>query len=130
MGTPPNTNSNSNISARALRCPAWAAVAFVASLLNLVRVSRAFQYCFLSRHHTNLKNHHTNRFCMVTPIVSSNYRCLYQLCYVKLSSTNQNVNLLLVDDPGRVRSQITSVVCQIERFDFDCNMVVTRKVII
>jgi hypothetical protein len=36
----------------------------------------------------------------------------------------------LLDDPGRFRSQITSVVCQIQRFDFDCNLVVTRKVII
>jgi hypothetical protein len=35
-----------------------------------------------------------------------------------------------LDDPGRVRSQITSVVCQIQRFDFDCNLVVTRKLII
>jgi hypothetical protein len=33
----------------------------------------------------------------------------------------------------KVRSEITSVVCQIgvlQRFDFDCNLVVTRKVII
>ena len=67
---------------------------------------------------------------MVTPIVISKYRHLYQLCYVKLFSTNQNVNLVLLDDPGRVRSQITSVVCQIQRFDFDCNLVVTRKLII
>jgi hypothetical protein len=36
----------------------------------------------------------------------------------------------LLGDPGRVRSQITSVVYQIEWDDFDCNMVVTRKVII
>jgi hypothetical protein len=43
---------------------------------------------------------------------------------------DQNGNLLLLDDPGRVRSQIISVVCQIQRFDFDCNLVVTRKVII
>ena len=34
----------------------------------------------------------------------------------------------MLDDPGRVRSQITSVVCQIQRFDFDCKLVVTRKV--
>jgi hypothetical protein len=67
---------------------------------------------------------------MMTPIVSSKYRRLYQFCYVKLFSTNQKRNLLLLDDPGRVRSHITSVVCQIEQFDFDCNMVVTRKVII
>ena len=37
---------------------------------------------------------------------------------------------MLLDDPGRVRSQIISVVCQIQRFDFDCIMVVSRKVII
>jgi hypothetical protein len=35
-----------------------------------------------------------------------------------------------MDDTGRVRSQITNVVCQIHRFDFDCNLVVTRKLII
>jgi hypothetical protein len=67
---------------------------------------------------------------MVTPIVRSKYRHLYQLCYVKVFSTNQNENLLLLDDPGRVRSQIASIVCQIQRFDFDRNLVVTRKVII
>ena len=67
---------------------------------------------------------------MVTPIVSSKYRHLYQFCYVKIFSTNHNGNLLLLDDPGRVRSQITSVVCQIQRFDFECNLVVMRKVII
>ena len=54
---------------------------------------------------------------------------MYQFCYVKVYSTNQNINLVLLDDPGRVRSHITSVVCQIQRFDFDCNLVVTRKVI-
>jgi hypothetical protein len=51
---------------------------------------------------------------------------------VKLFSTNQNENLLLLDDPGRVRSQIASIVRQIhvQRFDFVRNLVVTRKVII
>ena len=39
-------------------------------------------------------------------------------------------NLVMLDDPGRVRSQITRVVCQIQWFDFDCNLVVMRKVII
>jgi hypothetical protein len=62
--------------------------------------------------------------------VSSKYRHLYQFYYVKVCSTNQNENLLLLDDPGRVRSQIASIVRQIQRFDFDCNLVVTRKVII
>jgi hypothetical protein len=37
---------------------------------------------------------------------------------------------VLLDDPGRVRSQITSVVNQIQRFDFDCNLAVTRKLMI
>ena len=55
---------------------------------------------------------------------------MYQFSYVKVSSINQNGNLVLLDDPGRVRSHITSVVCQIQRFDFDCNLVVKRKVII
>ena len=49
---------------------------------------------------------------------------------MKLFSTNQNGNLVLLDDPGRVRSQITNVVCQIQQFGFDCNLVVMRKVII
>jgi hypothetical protein len=37
-----------------------------------------------------------------------------------------------LDNPGRVRSHITSVdlVFQIQRFDFDCNLDVTRKLII
>ena len=55
---------------------------------------------------------------------------MYQFYYVKVCSTKQHENLELLDDPGHVRSQITSVVCQIQRFDFDCNLVVTRKVII
>ena len=37
---------------------------------------------------------------------------------------------MMLDDPGRVRSQITNVEDQIQRFDFGCNLVVTRKVII
>jgi hypothetical protein len=36
---------------------------------------------------------------------------------------------VLLKDPGRDKSQITNVVCQIQRFDFDCNLVVKRKVI-
>ena len=62
--------------------------------------------------------------------MSSKYRQLSQFCYVKVFSTNQHRNLVLLDDHGRVRSQITSVVCQIQRFDFDCNLVVTRNLII
>jgi hypothetical protein len=37
---------------------------------------------------------------------------------------------VLLDDPGRVRSQIIGVVCQIKWFDFDRNLVETRKLII
>jgi hypothetical protein len=46
----------------------------------------------------------------------------------KFSNANQNVNLV-VGDHGRVRSQIISVACQVyvQRFDFDCNLVVKRK---
>jgi hypothetical protein len=67
---------------------------------------------------------------MVTPIVSSKYRHLYQFCYVKIFSINHNRNLVLLNDPGRVKSQITNVVCQIQRCDFDFNLVMTRKLII
>jgi hypothetical protein len=97
-----------------------------------VQLSRSLKYCSLSRHYTNLKTSHINMFCMVTPIVSIKYRHLFQFCYVKIFSIlkNHNTNLLLLGDPGRVRSQIISVVCQIQRFDFVCNLVVTRKLII
>jgi hypothetical protein len=59
----------------------------------------------------------------MTPIVISKYWYLSQFCYVKVFSTKQAKTLLLLDDPSRVRSQITSVVCQIQRFDFDRNLV-------
>ena len=36
----------------------------------------------------------------------------------------------MLDDPGRVRSQMTNVVCQMQHFDFASNLVVTGKVII
>ena len=68
-------------------------------------------YCSFARYYTNLKIPHTNKFVCWLPIVSSMYRCLYQFCYVQLFSTNQNKNLLLLDKPGRVRSQIASIVC-------------------
>ena len=41
---------------------------------------------------------------------------------MEICSTNQYKNLLLLDDPCRVRSQIIRVVCQTQRFDFDCNL--------
>jgi hypothetical protein len=85
---------------------------------------------FFRHRYTNLKNSHINRFCIVIPIVSSKYRKLCQFCYVKIFSTNEHRNLLLLDNPGRVRSQIINVVCQIQRFDFECNLVLTRKLII
>ena len=55
---------------------------------------------------------------------------MYQFSYIKLAITDQDENLVLLDDPSRVRSQITSVAYQIRRFDFGCNLVVSRKVII
>jgi hypothetical protein len=48
---------------------------------------------------------------MVAPIVSSKYRLMYQFFYVKISSTNQDANLLMLDGPSRVRSQLTSGLC-------------------
>jgi hypothetical protein len=50
---------------------------------------------------------------------------------IKVYSTNINKNLLLVllGIPDCVGSQITRVVCQLVRFDFDCT-VVTQKLII
>jgi hypothetical protein len=64
---------------------------------------------------------------MVTPLVRSKYRQLLQFCYVKIFCTNHYRNLLLWGDPGRVRSQIKSVVCKIQRFDFVSNMEVAQK---
>ena len=34
---------------------------------------------------------------------------------------------MLLDDCGHVRSHITRAVYQIQRFDFDCNLVMIRK---
>jgi hypothetical protein len=96
---------------------------------GLVQWSRWWKYCSLAHHHTNLKSIQTG-FVSWLPIVRIKYRHLYQLCYVKVFSTNQDKNLILLGYPGRVRSQIASIVRQIQRFDFDCNLVVTRKVII
>ena len=45
---------------------------------------------------------------------------MYQLSYVKISSANQNANLLLLDDPSRVRSQITSGLCMSFRKHLFC----------
>ena len=36
----------------------------------------------------------------------------------------------MLNKPSHVKSQIINVVCQIQRFDFDCNLVLTRKLII
>jgi hypothetical protein len=86
--------------------------------------------CSFAHHNTNLKIPIQAGFVWWFPIVSSKYRYLYQFCYVTLLITSQNENLMLLDDPGRVRSQITSVVCQIQWFNFDCNLGLTRKLII
>ena len=42
----------------------------------------------------------------------------------------QNYHILLLNDPGRARSQKISIVRLTQWFDFDCNLVVARKVII
>ena len=39
-------------------------------------------------------------------------------------------NFVLWDVRGRVRSQITSVALQIHWFDFDCNLVLTNRLIL
>ena len=66
---------------------------------------------------------------MVAPHGEQYVPVIVPVLLCKSFSTNQDGNLVLLDDPGRVRSHITSVVCQIQRFDFGCNLVVTRKVI-
>ena len=69
---------------------------------------------------------------MVTPHSEHEVPLNVTVLLCKIFSTNHNGSLLLLDDHGRVRSQITSVACQIhdvQRFDFGCNLVVTRKVI-
>ena len=67
---------------------------------------------------------------MVTPHSEQEVPVFVPVSLCKKSSTNHNGNLVLLEDPGRVKSQITSVVCQIQRFDFGCNLVLTGKVII
>ena len=42
---------------------------------------------------------------------------MYQLHYIKDSSTNQIGNLSLLHEPSRVRGQIINVVRKIQRFD-------------
>ncbi len=54
---------------------------------------------------------------MLTSIVSDKTN-MYQFLYVKVFGANQYQNLLLLDDPGRVRSQITSLMYQIQRLDY------------
>jgi hypothetical protein len=43
---------------------------------------------------------------------------MYQFSGIKVFSTNQSGNLLLLDDPGRVRSQIISVMCRCLQLKF------------
>jgi hypothetical protein len=49
--------------------------------------------------------------------------------YVKKFYTNQNRFLIVMDDPGHYESYIISVVYKIQQFNFESNLVVTRKVI-
>jgi hypothetical protein len=75
--------------------------------------------------------HHTNRFGMVTPHCEHKVMVNVSVIrYIKFSSANPNGNIVSLDDPGRVRSQIISVVLQIQGFDFECNLVLSRKLII
>jgi hypothetical protein len=55
---------------------------------------------------------------------------MYEFSYLKVTSTNQHEKLVMLDDPGCSSSHITSVACQIQRFDFDCNLAVARKIIL
>ena len=41
---------------------------------------------------------------------------MYQFSYIKSYSNKQDANLVLLDDIGRVRSQKTSVLCQIQQY--------------
>ena len=82
------------------------------------------------------KNSHIKSFCIVTPIVRSKYRHLVVTIVVcknmYYSTTNYIKNyccwrtLVVLE----VIKYEISVVCHIQRFDFDCNLVVTRKVIV
>ena len=69
------------------------------------------------------KNSHTYRFCMVTPHSEHKIPVNVLVIRYKCYSTNRDGNVPLLDDPGRVRCKITSVVCQIQQFDFECNLV-------
>ena len=54
---------------------------------------------------------------------------MYQFFYATNLSANHVVNLLMLGDPDRVRSQITSVVLQIRWFDFDCTSVLNLDLV-
>jgi hypothetical protein len=60
-----------------------------------------------------IARHYTNRFSIATPIGRNKYRYVFQLCYIKILTTNRYGKLVLLDDPGRVESRITSVVTAI-----------------
>ena len=49
---------------------------------------------------------------MVTPHSEQQVPVVVPVMLCKIFSTNHNENLVLLDDHGRVRGQITSVVCQ------------------
>ena len=64
---------------------------------------------------------------MVTPHGDQEALVNVPVLLCKIFSTNQDGNLVPLDSPGRVRSHKLSVVCQIQQFDFGCNLVVARK---
>ena len=78
--------------------------------------------CILVQNSRNTKGA-VSVFGILSPFVGvfNSYRVYYLL--VLYSS------LSLLHDIVRVKSQIISVVCQIQRFDFLCNLVVTQKLI-
>jgi hypothetical protein len=104
--------------------------------VGLVQWSRRWKYGSFSRRYTNFKKFlykqvfHRDLPYLLNLVVSSKYRQFTQFCCVNIFSTTYNRNLLLLDDPGRVRIQTISVVRQIQRFDFDCNLLLTQKLII
>ena len=54
--------------------------------------------------------HHTNRFCIVTPHSEHEVPVNVPVILFKFFSTDPHENVMLMDDPGRVISQIISVV--------------------
>ena len=50
--------------------------------------------------------------------------------FANIANNTYCANFVLLDVRGRVRSQITCAALQIQRFDFDCNLVLTNRFIL